>query len=98
MKRPVIIGLVVFAVSASPAWANNDPTVPADECSGNEKVVGQPFSPTGNAVDMNPSPIAAPASLFDESDFADFITKPAAVTVATEGAQGRKNPATIANC
>ena len=98
MKRPVIIGLVVFAVSASPAWANNDPRVPAPVCSGNEKVVGQPFSPTGNAVDIGPSPIAAPASLFDESDFADFITKPAAVTVATEGAQGRTNSVAIEHC
>ena len=103
MKRPVIIGLVVFAVSASPAWANNDPTVPGDNCSGNGTAVGHssPFGVTVNAVNIGPSPIAPPASKFTAADFAgDFPTGdfPADPAAAGEGAMGQAKSAAVGNC
>ena len=54
----------------APASANNDPLVPADECSGNPIAIGQPgvFGST-NATDIvdilrgEPNPVDGPASL-----------------------------------
>ena len=65
MRKLVLASLSAIALAApAPAMANNDPTVPADECSGNPNVVGQPQSQGGiNAVDIGPSPVAGPASL-----------------------------------
>ncbi|MBI2940443.1 MAG: hypothetical protein HYY04_08390 [Chloroflexi bacterium] len=64
----LVAGLILASVS--PALANNDPTVPADECSGNPAVVGQPPDPFGavNATDIVdivrgvPNPVDAAAS------------------------------------
>ncbi len=59
----VAVAAVMLAMVAAPALANNDPTVPADECSGNPNAVGQPQSHGGiNAVDIGPSPVSGPAS------------------------------------
>ena len=56
------------ALLVTPALATNDPTVPADECSGNPNAVGQPQSHGGiNAVDIGPSPVQGPASLNNPS-------------------------------
>ena len=64
MKKLVPAAVAALALaSAGPAFANNDPTVPADECSGNPNVVGQPQSHGGtNATDIGPSPVGGPAS------------------------------------
>jgi hypothetical protein len=64
MKKfvPALVAAVALG-TAGPAFANNDPTVPADECSGNPNVVGQPQSQGGiNATDIGPSPVSGPAS------------------------------------
>lgn len=53
----------MMLAAPGPTLANNDPTVPADECSGNPNVVGQPQSQGGmNATDIGPSPVSGPAS------------------------------------
>jgi hypothetical protein len=64
MRKLVLASVTAIALAtAGPALANNDPTVPADECSGNPNVVGQPQSQGGiNATDIGPSPVSGPAS------------------------------------
>jgi hypothetical protein len=64
MKKLVLALVAAVALgTAGPALGNNDPTVPADECSGNPNVVGQPQSQGGiNATDIGPSPVSGPAS------------------------------------
>ena len=54
MKKFVLALVAAFALgTAGPAFGNSDPTVPADECSGNPNVVGQPQSHGGiNATDI----------------------------------------------
>ena len=51
-----VASALMLSVAAFPALATNDPTVPAAECSGNPKVVGQPFG--RNATDIGPSPVS----------------------------------------
>lgn len=68
---------VGFVTSAS---ASNDPTVPANECSGNPTSVGKPNPPSGghspvedgsvNVINDVAGPIQAPASLFNQNDSA----------------------------
>ena len=64
MKKFALALVAAVALgTAGPAFGNNDPTVPADECSGNPNVVGQPQSHGGiNATDIGPSPVSGPAS------------------------------------
>jgi hypothetical protein len=64
VRKLVVASVAAVALAtAGPAFANNDPTVPADECSGNPNAVGQPQSHGGtNATDIGPSPVAGPAS------------------------------------
>lgn len=97
MKRLVTVlvfvpMLVSLLVVAAPSLANNDPTVPADECSDNPKVVGQPFGT--NAVDIGPAPIAGPASLFNAADSAQGFPGQA----QADGANGQANSQAIAHC
>lgn len=51
----IVLGLVVLlsAVTLTPALANNDPRVPADNCSGNPNVVGQPQGGPGSPLALN---------------------------------------------
>ena len=89
MKRIVLavaVAAVMLAVMAAPALANNDPTVPADECSGNPNAVGQPQSHGGiNAVDIGPSPVSGPASKNNPSD-------------TSTGAKGQAQSQAISHC
>jgi hypothetical protein len=64
VKKFVLALVTAIAIGTTgPAFANNDPTVPADECSGNPNAVGQPQSQGGiNATDIGPSPVGGPAS------------------------------------
>ncbi len=98
MRGLVIALALILAVSVSiapTAMANNDPTVPADECSGNPNAVGQPQSQGGiNAVDIGPSPIAGPASLFNAADIEQGFPGNAQAT----GANGQANSQAIAHC
>jgi hypothetical protein len=75
------LGLILGG--SSMALASNDPRVPGDDCSGNEKAIGQPFG--GNAVDIGPAPVQGPASLNNPSG-----TSP--------GAQGQANYSGGARC
>jgi hypothetical protein len=95
VKRVVAVvgaSALMLSVAAFPALANNDPTVPADTCSGNPKVVGQPFGT--NAVDIGPSPVAGPASRFNEADTTQGFPGKA----VTDGAQGGDRSQAIENC
>jgi hypothetical protein len=88
MRRLILgsLAAIVLATGA-PAFANNDPTVPADECSGNPNAVGQPQSHGGtNATDIGPSPVAGPASTNNPGN--------------SEGARGQANSqaTTTGNC
>lgn len=78
----VRLALALALVLATPVLANNDPTVPADECSGNPKVVGQPFG--FNAVDIGPSPVQGPASRNNPGQ--------------STGAKGQASSAAIGHC
>ncbi len=86
---------LMLSVAAFPALATNDGTIPADTASGNPKAAGQPFGV--NAVDQgNPfvedddrSPIAGPASRFNEADTAQGFPGKA----QTDGAQGEERAA-----
>ena len=60
----MLTAALALAAVAVPALGANDPTVPADECSGNPKAVGQPFG--NNATDIGPSPVS------DDPDTADI--------------------------
>jgi hypothetical protein len=87
--RKSVLASVAAAVlaTAGPSFANNDPTVPADECSGNPNAVGQPQSQGGgNATDLGPSPVEGPASANNPGQ--------------SEGAKGQANSraATTGNC
>ena len=65
------------------ALASNDPFVPADECSGNANVVGQPNPPSGgkspleggnaNVINDVAGPIQAAASNFTAADTAPGV-------------------------
>lgn len=66
-----LVGGLVFVGLAVPAFANNDPVAPGDECSGNPVAIGQPPDPFNatNATDIvdivtgTPNPVDGPASL-----------------------------------
>jgi hypothetical protein len=87
MKRYALASAAALALAtAGPALANNDPTDPADECSGNPNVVGQPQSHGGiNAVDIGPSPVQGPASLNNPSG-------------TSTGAKGRARSSAVGTC
>lgn len=85
---------LMLSVVAFPALANNDGTVPADDCSGNPNVVGQPFGI--NATDQGPAPVTGPASDLNAADLAQGFPSEQAVLV-TDGAQGNRSQA-IENC
>jgi hypothetical protein len=71
---------VLLAVGHLTASASNDPTVPANECSGNPTSVGKPNPPSGghspveggsvNVINDVADPIQAPTSLFNQNDSA----------------------------
>jgi hypothetical protein len=95
MRRLVPLLAAVALAAPVPAGANNDPRVPADECSGNPNVVGQPQSHGGtNAVDIGPSPIAAPASVFNASD----VNQGFPGNAQSPGAQGTARSEATAHC
>ena len=98
MKKLIVL-ITVFLVSlftVAQVFANNDPKVPADECSANEIVVGQPDldgdGKPNNAVDRplvsgvsdDVSPVNAQAS----------VNNPGQST----GALGQTNSEAIGNC
>ena len=45
--------ILLLSAMATPALANNDPFVPADNCSGNSNVVGQPQGGPGSPAALN---------------------------------------------
>ena len=89
MRKAIPPSVVALALAtAGPAFANNDPTVPADECSGNPNVVGQPQSHGGtNATDIGPSPVGGPAS----------ANNPSGTSTGAKG-QDKSQATTTGNC
>jgi hypothetical protein len=77
-----VFALVVLMAAGlmTSASASNDPTVPANECSGNPTSVGKPNPPSGghspveggsvNVINDVADPIQAPTSLFNQNDSA----------------------------
>jgi hypothetical protein len=75
LRKAVLTLVSVVALTAGvvgPAWANNDPRAPADECSPSPNAIGHPNDPFGanNGVDVleartgaeMQNPVDAPAS------------------------------------
>ncbi len=96
-----VASALMLSVAAFPALANNDGTVPADDCSGNPNTVGQPVNDQNdggepNATDHGPAPVTGPASDFNALDVAQGFPSEQAVLV-TDGAQGNRSQA-IDNC
>jgi len=49
----IMLVSLLMAAAVTPALANNDPLVPADNCSGNPNVVGQPQGGPGSPLALN---------------------------------------------
>ena len=56
MKRIAALSAVMFALTASPAFAVNDAHAPGDECSASEQAIGHPAfaNQLGNPQGANP--------------------------------------------
>jgi hypothetical protein len=101
VKKLALAALSAAALAVpGAALANNDGAVPADECSDNPKAVGQPFSPTGNAVDIGPSPVAAAASNFNSADLNQGfpVNQHDSTLPNSNGANGQDNSQAIDHC
>ncbi len=102
MRRVVAGGVasaLMLSVAAFPALATNDGTVPADTASCNPKAVGQPFSPTGNATDIGPSPVSDdPATSGSDPGPASVDNPGQARSQGDTGAEGQEKSQAPNNC
>jgi hypothetical protein len=98
MRRLTLIAASALALGLpSAALANNDPLVPADNCSGNSNVVGQPdnFGGEFHATDVNATNILETLGHGDNKvDGAASLSNPGQST----GAKGEANSEAIAHC